>query len=636
MKKSAIALAFPALCAVSGPLLAAGIDEEIVVTTTRSPYELDKSSVRVRVISSADIARTAASSLEELLRSEGSLQVRDSIGNGRFVSLSVRGMAGGQNALVLVDGRRLNNADLSDPDLTTITLADVERVEILEGGAGVLFGDQAVGGVINVITRQGGERGGQLKLGGGSYNRTLAQLAWGDTLLDDSLDYRVSAKRERADGYRDETDIDYGNLRGELGYSYAGGRVFVEAQDTDNNFLLPGALQDVQLAEDRRQAGSSFNDYRIDSRQYRLGIDQGLGDNLRLLMAYGNRDEEASIAGRSISFGASQTYQQREVETLDPRLVGTFGQWRFTLGSDLENYDYQLAVNSAFGTSVSAHEHERRSQYLQGIYSPSDTLQISAGIRHASLDVDVDGGYFTASYDDSVDVKQVGLSYRPTESLRIYVNRDETFRFPVADENVDFLGNVVALDPQEGVAWDLGLDWQWRQLDGNLVVFDHALENEIGYDTSVFANVNFDDTKRRGATLDLAWQLVETLQMSASYTHMRAEFDGGALDGNRIPAVAEQLGKVRLAYTPAATLSLYGEAVYTGSLAVDMRGNAPQVNSFTVYNLAARYQWQQLALSLRLNNIFGKEYSEYVSFFGSSGYYPSPEENATLDVVYEF
>ena len=250
---SALALAI----AASPALSAAEIEDEVVVTATRSPYSLDRVPLRVRVISADDIALSAARTVDEALRGEGSLQVRDSVGNGRDVRISVRGLSAGQNALILLDGRRLNNSDLSEPDLTAIALKDVERIEVLEGGAGVLFGDQAVGGVVNVITRRGGEQGGRLAVGVGSYDARNIQFGYGGSALDERLDYRLSAQKDDAEGYRDETDIDYGHARVETGYRYGAGRVFVEAQRSDNDYLLPGALLDFQLADDRRQAGSS-------------------------------------------------------------------------------------------------------------------------------------------------------------------------------------------------------------------------------------------------------------------------------------------------------------------------------------------------------------------------------------------
>ena len=107
--------------------------KEIVVTATRSSYDLEKAPVSVRVIDRQAIANSAALSVAGLLRNEGSLQITDSIGNGHDVRLSLRGMSGDANALVLIDGRKLNNTDMANVDLTAVSLKEIERVEIFEG-----------------------------------------------------------------------------------------------------------------------------------------------------------------------------------------------------------------------------------------------------------------------------------------------------------------------------------------------------------------------------------------------------------------------------------------------------------------------------------------------------------------------
>src|SRR5690606_2656363 len=146
------------------------------------------------------------------------------------------------------------------------------------------------------------------------YHARNYQVSYGNTVLDDKLDYRFSAQRDDAEGYRDQTDIDYQNFRAEGGHfygacDYGDGRLLVASQKTDSDYRLPGALLDFQLAADRRGAGSSFNDSAIDATVYRTGIDHRFGDVASLLAAYAKRDEDVRIDGRSLSFGDSQTLQ---------------------------------------------------------------------------------------------------------------------------------------------------------------------------------------------------------------------------------------------------------------------------------------------------------------------------------------
>ncbi|HMV72169.1 MAG TPA: Plug domain-containing protein, partial [Pseudomonadales bacterium] len=117
--------------------------EQIVVTGLRAEQLVLDTPAAISVITREDIERSGALTIADVLRGRAGLQIRDTIGDGaRGIVVSMRGF--GENAvnntLVLVDGRRLNNPSLAAPDLGSIALADIERIEVLQGGAGVLFG----------------------------------------------------------------------------------------------------------------------------------------------------------------------------------------------------------------------------------------------------------------------------------------------------------------------------------------------------------------------------------------------------------------------------------------------------------------------------------------------------------------
>ena len=116
-----------------------------------------RTAASTQVLDRAEIRASGAASLAELLRHRAGIHVSDLFGDGSSASLDMRGFGSnaGSNPLVMVDGRRLNPAsDSSTPYLNRIDLARIERIEIIQGSAGVLFGNQAVGGVINIISAQ--------------------------------------------------------------------------------------------------------------------------------------------------------------------------------------------------------------------------------------------------------------------------------------------------------------------------------------------------------------------------------------------------------------------------------------------------------------------------------------------------
>ena len=626
------ALAAP-LFAVATAGAAIPVDEELVVTATRSPYSADHVASTVRVIDAEQIRASGAHNLSDLLRNLGPVQVQDSMGTGRDSRLALRGFATAQNVLVLVDGRSLNNTDLAGPDLTAVAVGDIERVEILEGGAGTLYGDQAVGGVINVITRSGGPRQGRVSVGHGSYDSENYAGSYQDRFAS-GLYYRVGSEVERSDAYRDGGAVAYGNYSGRVGWRHADGELFVEARASDDNYRLAGALSAAQVAQDRRQAGSSFNDYNANNRTARIGIDQRLGEYLELFASYGDRNEDVVINSMS-SFGAAVTGQQRQVRTLDPHVVFTADGLRGTLGMDVERVDYDFALDFGFGPSGTEQRQRKRSEYLHFIYTPIERLDLQGGLRHARLDAEV--APFGVNYDQSTLVHTVGLNWRGDRG-RYYLNRDETFRFALADENIDFMGNFNPLKVQRGVAWELGSEWSWAMLDLHAALFQQDLKHEIGFDPGLGdfgANANFDDTRRRGGTLDARYHATDALVFGGIYTYVDARFVAGRYDNNRVPDVARQLLKLNANYRFDPNFGLFGELVYTGPRNLDL-GNNAEVGGYTLANLTATWTRQSWTLQARLNNITDKQYTEFASFFGTRALYPSPERNLMLTLSRDF
>jgi iron complex outermembrane receptor protein len=626
------ALAAP-LFAVATAGAAIPVDEELVVTATRSPYSADHVASTVRVIDAEQIRASGAHNLSDLLRNLGPVQVQDSMGTGRDSRLVLRGFASAQNVLVLVDGRSINNTDLAGPDLTVVAVGDIERVEILEGGAGTLYGDQAVGGVINIITRSGGSRQGEIRVGRGSYDSENYAGSYQDRFAS-GFYYRVGTQIERSDAYRDGGAINYENYSGRAGWRHEDGELFVEARQSDDEFRLAGALSAELVAQDRRQAGSSFNDYAAVNRAVRIGGEQRLGEYLKLFASYGDRDGDVIINSMS-SFGAAVTGQQRRVKTFDPRLVVTADGLRATLGMDVERVDYDFALDFGFGPSGTEQRQRKRSEYLHFIYTPLDRLDVQGGLRHARLDAEV--APFGLDYDQSTVVHTVGLNWRGDRG-RYYLNRDETFRFALADENIDFMGNFNPLKVQRGVAWELGSEWSWAVVDLRAALFQQDLNHEIGFDPGLGdfgANTNFDDTRRRGGTLDARYHATDALVFGGIYTYVDARFVSGPYDDNHVPDVARQLLKLNANYRFDQSLNLFGELVYTGPRNLDLANDAQQ-GGYTVANLAATWTRQAWTLQARLNNITDKQYTEFASFFGTRALYPSPERNLRLTLSRDF
>jgi len=155
MKRSILALSILSIIAAAVHAEETTLLNTVVVSATRSEQATVPTPASISVISAQEIEQSGARNVAELLRGRAGIQVSDLFGDGSggaVFDLRGFGATAGSNTLIMVDGRRLNNgADIAAPDVTTIALKNIERIEIIQGSAGILFGNQAVGGVINII-----------------------------------------------------------------------------------------------------------------------------------------------------------------------------------------------------------------------------------------------------------------------------------------------------------------------------------------------------------------------------------------------------------------------------------------------------------------------------------------------------
>jgi iron complex outermembrane receptor protein len=597
----------------------------------------------ITLITREQIDASGAAHISEVLRGLGGVQISDLYGQGSRSSVSMRGFGETANAntLILVDGRRLNNTDIAPPDLNSISLHDVERIEVVHGSAGVLFGDQAVGGVINIITREPQELRRSLAVKAGSYGRRGAAATLSQK-LDNGLKYRLALDSEHADNYREHNATRYLNGSGRLGWEYAGGEVFAEGQYIRDELETPGALFAADLASDRRQVLPTFaGDYsNLKTRVGRLGIKQALSQDWTLHAEFAQRksDGDFRISFASMGPSSDNSTQDRKVRELTPRITGWLGRSFITLGVDRIDSDYHLS--SQLG--VQSNDQALTSLYAQAVTPLSDNLDLTAGLRHAKVENQISDSYtFTSTtpIDDAVTVGTLGFRYRQNDSLSYLLRLDQNYRFAKVDEFTNATPfaapSPVILDTQTGRSLETGLEWASVSHQGRLIVYRLDLENEIVYDPAQFINVNLDNTRRQGAVVENRYQFDNKSAFISRYTFTRAEFSSGSLAGNQVPFVArhsgmlgleQQFAKSWLAYVELQGVS---ERVFSGDYS-NALGTLP---GHGVVNARFEYAADDINYRFSINNLLDRKYVEvgqagYDSSFNYvETYYPSPERN---------
>jgi iron complex outermembrane receptor protein len=146
---------------------------DFVITAGRTPEETNKVSGQVTVITADDIAESGATTVPDVLQMVPGIRFStDQTGTGAISMRGISGNTGRGKVLVIVDGMRLNPIDTNGKvNWDMINLSEVERIEVLDGGASVQYGDNASVGVINIITKKSGVAKTDITVSGGSFSQ---------------------------------------------------------------------------------------------------------------------------------------------------------------------------------------------------------------------------------------------------------------------------------------------------------------------------------------------------------------------------------------------------------------------------------------------------------------------------------
>lgn len=619
----------------------------VVVSAARTEQSTVTTPASITIITRQQIESSGARHITEVLRGQGVVQVTDMFGDGSRVSIGMRGFSetASSNTLVLIDGRRLNNTDISSPDLNSISLKDVERIEIIQGSAGVLFGDQAVGGVVNVITSGARDKTGLMELSVGSYNAATLRTVYSDEIVN-NLHYRVSAELRKSDNYRkDNNEMDYTNLLAKTTYDYAKGNVFAEVQYVKEDLQTPGSLLQSEVDSDRRQTFVDFLDDYTDSETdvVRIGMAHNINSHVSFEGEVTHRDVEREIqqSFRGYVINVPSVLKRKQLEIM-PRFVGAYpvenGEIQLTAGIDFIGTDFES------GVTFSADKQVMLAEYIQMVLPATKKLNVTAGFRHAIVEDDVTSYFTNGKQDTSINVAELGLAYNVEKNIKYFARLDQNFRFAKVDE-LTYVSPGTQLKVQTGDSFEMGVEYINSSAKLKVVVYKLSLEDEIAFDPtatqpmgSMFAgaNVNFDPTTHQGVIIESGFDITESLYLSGNYASTNATFDSGVFSGNKISGVAKNSARVNANYVVTDAINANVGVVYVGShyLSGDNANALAKVSGYTVVDLNLAYDYKDWSLNLKVNNLNNRKYIENAS--SPDSHFPSPERNFLLTAAWGF
>lgn len=591
--------------------------EEIVVVASRQPTQTHKTGRAVTLLDETQIDNLGYEYAADLFRFVPGVAVNRTGGYGGNTQLRIRG-AENNHSVILIDGIDLSSAGSGEFDLSSLLSAEVERIEVLRGPQSGLYGSNALGGVVNILTRapeQGFELRTELEAGADETRHGAVSIAAGNDMLRGRLTY-----------VQRQSEFDLSNDD-----SLVGGE-----DDEDQNRTLSGKVQfdasDNLTFELSGRHTKKHTD--TDGFDFSGGPRQGLAidDN-----SYSNTEDFTLGAVGTLSLAEGRSITRLSMATTDTQIRGR--SW----GSEAERDEIRLDTSWSWPSSnnlqqrTTAYAHWEQESFRNTVpLDPSQATRqerdlLGFGLEHR---IEINDALFINAnlrqdnnddFDDSTTYA-IDVSYLLTDSgTRLHASYGRAVTNPTFFEQFGFVpGSFVgnpSLQPEQSTGWDAGVEQ--ALLNNSLLIdisyFNADLTDEI---QALFPSVlnASGQSKRSGAELSMSWQPGASTSISATYTYTDADEPGG--EEVRRPrhmasaSIARRLLNGRL--------QVAGSAVYNGAmLDNDFRNfftngfvsQRTELDSYVLMNLKASFRvTDALQVYVRLANLLDEDYEESISY----------------------
>ncbi len=583
-------------CAIAAllPLAAHAADDSdtadtldgIVVTASRQPTRIDQVLSDITVISRDEIEANIGATVSDLLSRQPGIQMARNGGPGTATSFFVRGTNSPQTK-VLVDGVAINSLDASGSALPNIALADVDHIEIVRGPASTLYGADAIGGVIQIFTRQG-EQGVHADGFAGIGTRGTSQANAGVSAGGEHWRLRVGANHQYSDGISSlEKSQVTGHDRDDDAYRNNGGDVAFS--------VLPAQGHEIGVNWRENKGYAAYDD----------GYDPTDNNHELFLQSQWQafaRDQFTSNWHSTVQYG-----EARE----DQHDFDNYGGGRISTTN--KQASWQNDIDLPLGRLLLAAE------YLDQEgedYGPLDSMHIDSLLAGWNAHLGASSWQLNVRNDDHStfgDKNTFGLAYgyQFTSHWRVQASYGSAFKAPSLYQLYAPLYGNTALRPEFAHNGELALHWNDGVQDASITAYRNRVNDMIDWvvtDPVTYAGqyVNVNRAQLQGVTLAYGLRF-DAWTLDASYDYLDAKDEDSGL---RLGRRARNSVKVSGAYHWS-RFELGAEVVSAGSRFDTNTENdaANALGGYALVNLHAAWRFSDaLSLEARVDNLFDKDY----------------------------
>lgn len=591
--------------------------EDMVVTATRTESKMVDVPVNTTVISAEKIADRHYLDVADALKDVPGANVLDT-GVGAYEKTLV--LNGDERVLVLVDGRRVNNelgptsggrASFDFNQLPDVSL--IERIEVVKGHGGALYGSDAVGGVVNIITKKMDHSYGKVSMGFGSNQARDAKAMY--TIKEGKTGVLVAASKYKQ-GYYKFKDVADGDTKR-----------WAAPSNYDNEKV---SLKLSQELTDKTALTVGYDYSKFDGFNPNNAKDPSLNaTNKKTTNIYAKYDwtvNESDAGHMQVYHNKLDYYNQGGMEAKD---------YGFDAQQSLTTSENNKLV---FGTSYRKSKATNYISYADGGDISNFALFISDCWEFSpTWSLNAEARYDKHSKAGGKTTFSAGLNKKFDENSHAYFNWGQVFKAPTLDDlyyNVPGMTGNPDLNPEKGDTWTVGYGTRIAdKTDVNISYFQSDLEDAIDWSnkSSAWHPENVNKQKKNGMELSINHELNDNWNLEASYTHVRVRNDYGMgylRDTNFIP----NMYRFGVRYHDDlwnADLFLRGGSGADKSAYVDSK--------YMTLDMSVAYKaTKDLSFYAKGYNLFNKAYAESAGINGGTYTYPAQGRRFIIGAEYTF
>ena len=500
--------------------------DDIVVTATRTNEEILDVPEHITVITAEEIEDSGSKDIADVLSREAGLSVNDQGANGSLQTVSIRGAEYGQ-VLVLIDGVRLNNAREGGADLSMIPLEMIEKIEIVRGGMSVLYGADAIGGVINIITKKDADEDAII------------------TISVENGSYIPQKYVTGAAGSEEEHNADASSLIDTQKYALLYSQNF--------NFLNINLTGSFKMAENRFVFKDDNNYDRIRENAEYIGGDVMLGLyfpfenaslNITQLYLQNKLEIPGSLAWPSadtlnknmklrstinfktdrfftdiLSFDTTAYFEYSELKNEVPyypdehKLYSTGGD----IVQEVNAFDF---ISFVYGGNINFNYSDSTASGIKQRLNGGAFLEVPIYIKDKiTIQPSVRFDYYS-DFNEALSFK-LGMTYRLSSASSLKSSFARSYRVPTFNDLYWPGSGNPNLEPEIGYDFNFGLTIMNENIEFNSFVFVRYLKDYINWQEIapyIWIPVNLDKVLFPGLETDIKFKFLDHFSINATYT----------------------------------------------------------------------------------------------------------------------